>query len=83
MQRFSPDRLFERVRVLRESMGLTQEQFAEQIGMSYKYFQALEAGRKSDLRLSTLKRLAKGFGIELWQLFGPELPVVKQPRKRQ
>ena len=65
------ERLLGRLKDLRASKGLTQEQFAEQSGMSYKYYQAVEAGRKRDLRLSTLDRLAKAHGLETWQLLLP------------
>ena len=64
-------RLLGRLRALRDARGLTQEQFAEQSGISYKYYQAVEAGRKKDLRLSTLDRLAKAHGLETWQLLLP------------
>lgn len=62
------DPLLNRLRELRLRKGLTQEAFAEQAGFSYKYYQAVEAGRKRDLRLSTLERLAEAHGVELWQL---------------
>ena len=39
--------------------------------MSYKYYQAVEAGRKADLRLSTLERLATAYGLEVYQLLAP------------
>lgn len=65
------ERLLERLRTLRTARGLTQEQFAEQSGISYKYYQSVEAGRKKDLRLSTLDRLAKAHGMETWQLLLP------------
>lgn len=48
--------------------GWTQAEFAERISMSYKYNQAVEAGRKLDLRLSTLIRLADAHGLEVWEL---------------
>lgn len=64
-------RLLGRLKALRVARGLTQEQFAEQSGISYKYYQAVEAGRKRDLRLSTLDRLAKAHGLEAWQLLLP------------
>lgn len=70
-----PKRLLKRVRTLREAMGLTQERFAERAGLSYKYYQAVEGGRKADLRLSTIIKLASGLGIEVWQLFGPDDPA--------
>ena len=60
-----------RLKALRVAKGLTQEEFAEQSGISYKYYQAVEAGRKRDLRLSTLDRLARAHGLETWQLLLP------------
>lgn len=71
-------RLLARLKSLRKRLGMTQEQFAEAAGMSYKYFQAVEAGRKPDLRLSTLERLASGFSLEVWQLLSPEEPTPKR-----
>jgi len=75
-------RLLTRLKQLRDAHGLTQEQFAELSGISYKYYQAVEAGRKSNLRLSTLQRLASAYGIEVWQLLSPALPKTKAPRQR-
>lgn len=57
-----------RVKQLREAHGLTQEAFAEKAGLGYKYYQSVEAGRKPDLRLSTLGKLAKACELELWEL---------------
>ena len=75
------DRLLERLRALRERRGLTQEGFAEVAGMSYKHYQAIEAGRKPDLRLSTLERLASAHGIEVAELFGKRLTRAKTARR--
>jgi transcriptional regulator with XRE-family HTH domain len=58
------DRLLRRVKVLRETLGLSQEAFAERAGLTYKYYQHVEAGRKRDIRLSTLQKLAKACGLE-------------------
>jgi transcriptional regulator with XRE-family HTH domain len=60
--------LLKRLKRLRKKAGLTQEQFAEQAGISYKYYQQIESGRKPDLRLSTLERLANGHRIKLSNL---------------
>jgi len=65
---------------LREVHGLTQEGFAELSGITYKYYQQIEAGRKPELRLSTLERLAKAYGIEVYQLLSPEQPKTKITR---
>ena len=42
---------------------VTQEQFSERTGISYKYYQAIETGVKKELRISTLERLANAYGI--------------------
>ena len=62
----------QRLKHLRQSHGLTQEAFAEKAGISYKYYQAVEAGRKRDLRLSTLERLAAAYGMAVYELLTPE-----------
>jgi transcriptional regulator with XRE-family HTH domain len=66
--------LLKRLRELRRRHGLSQEAFAERAGMSYKYYQAVEAGRKPNLRLSTLEKLAAAYGLEVWQLLSPSVP---------
>lgn len=68
-------RLLARVKQLREGLGLTQEAFAEKSGLGYKYYQSVEAGRKRDIRLSTLEKLAKACGLELWQLLNLDAPL--------
>jgi transcriptional regulator with XRE-family HTH domain len=73
--------LLTRLRQLRERHELSQEGFAEMSGISYKYYQAVEAGRKRELRLSTLERLAKAYGIEVHELLSPEMPRTKISRK--
>ena len=61
-------RLLARVKELREACGLSQEAFAEKAGLGYKYYQHVESGRRRDIRLSTLEKLAKACGLELWEL---------------
>ena len=61
-------RLLARVKDLREALGLSQEAFAERAGLKYKHYQAIEAGRKTDIRFSTLEKLAKACGLELREL---------------
>jgi len=73
--------LLRRLRDLRKTQGLTQEAFAEQAGMSYKYYQAVEAGRKAEIRLSTLERLANAYGLEVWELLAPTPPKHPLPRR--
>ena len=55
--------LLKRLKQLRKQKGLTQEQVAEKSGFSVKYYQMLESGKRPDMRLSTIERLATAFGI--------------------
>ena len=55
--------LLEWVKLWRDERGLTQEQFAEEAGMDPKHYQHVEAQRKTDFRMSTLAKLAKGCGM--------------------
>jgi transcriptional regulator with XRE-family HTH domain len=66
-------RLLIRLQELRKIHRLTQEAFSELSGISYKYYQAVEAGRKRDLRLSTLERIARAYDMEVYQLLAPTL----------
>ena len=75
-------RLFGRLRELRLQRDLTQEKFAEQAGLKYKHYQAVEAGRKPDLRLSTIEKLAKALGLEIWELFLPPASYVAKARAK-
>lgn len=71
-----------RVKQIRLAQGLTQEKFAEHAGLDYKYYQHVEAGRRPNLGLETLLKLAKGCGLELRQLFdfdGPPM-IVAEPK---
>lgn len=67
------ERLLARVKHLREGLGLTQEAFAERAGLGYKYYQSVEAGRRRDIRLSTLEKLAKACGLKLWELLNLDI----------
>ncbi len=64
-----------RLRELRKKAGLTQEAYAEQARFSYKYYQGIERGQWTNLRLRTLEKLAAGYGIDLHALFSPRVPT--------
>lgn len=73
-------RLLARIRELREARGLTQESFAERAGLTYKHYQQIESGRKFDIRLSTLIKMAEGLNLklsELVDLTAPPLAAVE------
>ena len=65
-------RLIERVKRWREDHELTQEAFAERADLKYKHYQAIEAGRKMDFKMSTFEKLARACGREPWELLMPE-----------
>jgi transcriptional regulator with XRE-family HTH domain len=66
--------LSSRLRRLRQRHALTQEAFAEVAGLSYKFYQQIEAGRKKQVWLETVERLAAAYGLEAWQLLAPDDP---------
>lgn len=69
-----------RVKELRKARELSQEAFAERAGLKYKHYQAMEAGRRLNLQFVTLQKLAKGCGLELYELlnFNSELSIVSE-----
>lgn len=77
-------RTLAKVRELREARDLSQEAFAELAGMTYKYYQQLETGRKMDFHFATFLKLAKACGLEPWELLHPEtapMAVGEDPAK--
>lgn len=74
-----------RLRELRKRHSLTQEQFSELSGVAYKYYQLIEIGKRIDLRLSTVEKLAKAYGLGVHELLAPDLPetglLVRIPSK--
>jgi transcriptional regulator with XRE-family HTH domain len=78
--------LIARLRELRKKHSLTQERFSEISGVAYKYYQLIEIGRRIDLRLSTLEKLAKAYGIKVHELLAPGVPhtrVAHQAKAKQ
>ena len=57
-----------RIRQLREKRGWSQETFAHETGFARSFTSGLELGKK-DLRLSTILRLSRIFGMSIPQLF--------------
>ncbi|MBI5692026.1 MAG: helix-turn-helix domain-containing protein [Verrucomicrobia bacterium] len=79
------------LRHLRLSAGLTQEQMAEVAGFEFKFYQKIENGRKPQVKLETVERLGRPFGLEVWQILAPiealrrmktKRPRPKSPAKR-
>ena len=51
----------------RQALGVSQEAFADMLGMHRTQYGAIEQGRK-DCQLSTLLRVAHGMDTKLWQI---------------
>ena len=56
------------IRASRAQLGLSQEQFADQIGMHRAYYSKVERGEQN-LTLATLGRVLDGLGARFSQLF--------------
>lgn len=57
----------EKIRSIRETKGLTQEQVAEKLGISTSVYGDIERG-ENDPKLSKLQKIAEAFEIELSEL---------------
>lgn len=55
------------IRQRREDLKVSQEGFAERLGVHRTYYGALERGEK-DLRVSTLARVCKALNVEMSEL---------------
>lgn len=60
---------------------MTQEDFAELLGISYKYYQRVETGKQKDLRFSTLDKFSLALGVDSWQLISPRKVQIKLKSK--
>ncbi|MGE3298617.1 MAG: helix-turn-helix transcriptional regulator [Porticoccaceae bacterium] len=61
------------IRRRRESLGLSQEAFADQIGMHRTYYGAIERGEKN-LSLTTIIRVCVGLECKAWEIFREAAP---------
>jgi transcriptional regulator with XRE-family HTH domain len=55
------------MRSRRQRLEVSQEAFADQIGMHRTYYSALERG-EINLTLKTLRRICAGLGLSVWEL---------------
>lgn len=77
----SVDRVRKRLRELRLKHGLTQQELAEIADFSQNFLQQIEAGRKKEIWLSTVERLAAAFSLEIHEFLAPEYPPSSRPRR--
>ena len=57
-----------RIKIVRQRNGLTQDQLAEQVGLSPKYISGIERGVENPT-MDILIRVAKMLGVEPYDLF--------------
>ena len=69
-----PFDLATKLKALRAKSGLTQEQVAERTGIGYKFYQKLEYGNSTAVRIVTAEKICDAYGIELWEFFYSQLP---------
>ncbi len=62
------------LRELRFRYHLTQEEAAHLTGLSHKHYQSIESGRRKQIWLETVERLAKAFGLTVSEILAEKLP---------
>lgn len=77
------DKIRRRLRELRLKHGLTQQELAEIAGFSQNFLQQIEAGRKKEIWVSTVERLAAAFGLEVHEFLAPVLSSPTRLAKRK
>lgn len=60
--------LGERIKELRNKVGISQEKFALSIGMDRTYFASVEAGKRN-ISIINIKKIADGLEVSLAELF--------------
>lgn len=63
-----------RLRDLRSRHRLTQQEFAELAGMGFKFYQRIESGKKKQIWLETVARLAAVYGLTVSRLLQENMP---------
>lgn len=61
-------KLGNRIRELRTQIGLSQEKFAQKIGMDRTYFASVELGKRN-ISIINLEKIADGLDVTLSELF--------------
>lgn len=62
-----PQRIGAALRRRREAQEISQEDFAERVGMHRTYYSAIERGRKN-MRLETLERICTALRSRMWEV---------------
>ena len=62
------DKIGNRIRELRNQMGLSQEKFAQKIGMDRTYFASVELGKRN-ISIVNIVKIANGLDVSLSESF--------------
>lgn len=61
-------KLGQRIKSLRNKLGLSQEKFALSIDMDRTYYASVESGKRN-VSIKNIEKISKGLGITLEELF--------------
>ena len=62
------DKIGNRIRELRSHAGLSQEKFAQKIGMDRTYFASVELGKRN-ISIVNIEKIANGLDVTLSEFF--------------
>ena len=62
------DKIGNRIRELRSRTGLSQEKFAQKIGMDRTYFASVELGKRN-ISIVNIEKIANGLDVPLSEFF--------------
>jgi transcriptional regulator with XRE-family HTH domain len=65
-----------RIKEIRQSQGLTLKQAAAVVGMNYANLSKIE-NDKRNVRMSTLERLAQGYGVTVADFFRDDIKEIR------
>lgn len=68
-----------KIRLHRMAQNLTQEKFAESIGMAATYLAQIERGEKN-VKLSTIEKIASGLHMTVYDLFDEKEASLQQKK---
>ena len=67
--------LADQIKGIREALGMTQGQLAERCGFSQSYIADIENGRRENLELSSVKKIAEGLRCSALVLIVPDKEI--------
>ena len=72
--------LARRLRAARQARGWTLERAAEEVGVGVAAVRRMEGGNGANPSLAVLVSAAHAYGLDVWELLGPDRPVAASGR---